>query len=368
MKKGTSLYLDLVRFSAALMVFLVHLKVHAKGTFGPFWSFHLDYSSQTAVTVFFVLSGYVIAHVLATREGRPLEYCASRFARLYSVVVPALILTALCNYFIEMKYADSYPSFDSLGRIDAVFHYLGTGVFLSSYWLWSDLAPPNAGLFWSLSFEVTYYVGIALFVFTRGGIRFLSLVLLAAAAGPTAILMAPTWLLGYGAYHFSPRWQPRPGFAAILWLACTVLLMLCPLIEESFRERLLFLRLPDRSLGELLAAYAAAMSFALSLLAFNGLAENAERLFRPFTGLIRWLGSITFALYLFQYPLLTLFAVYSGDIPPSLRLIWLVGGTFLIVATLGRLCEQSKAPYKRFFLSMWRRAAILGRRYGAQTN
>jgi len=95
MKKGTSLYLDLVRFSAALMVFLVHLKVHAKGTFGPFWGFHLDYSSQTAVTVFFVLSGYVIAHVLATREGTPLEYCASRFARLYSVVVPALILTAL---------------------------------------------------------------------------------------------------------------------------------------------------------------------------------------------------------------------------------------------------------------------------------
>ena len=64
---------DLVRFSAALTVFIVHLKVYAKGTFGPFWGFHLDYASQTAVTVFFVLSGYVIAHVLATREGTPLD-------------------------------------------------------------------------------------------------------------------------------------------------------------------------------------------------------------------------------------------------------------------------------------------------------
>ena len=111
MKKGTSLYLDLVRFSAALAVFAVHLQVHAGSRFSPFWRFHLNYISQTAITVFFVLSGYVIAHVLATREKTLLDYTASRFGRLYSVVLPALILTAACNYLITLKYPDLIPRF-----------------------------------------------------------------------------------------------------------------------------------------------------------------------------------------------------------------------------------------------------------------
>ena len=54
--------------------------------------------------VFFVLSGYVIAHVLATRERTLFEYFASRFSKLYSVVVPALILTASTNYLEAVKY------------------------------------------------------------------------------------------------------------------------------------------------------------------------------------------------------------------------------------------------------------------------
>ena len=92
MKPGTSLYLDLVRWAAALTVFIEHLREHTKIGFAafwaahPFWYSHWNLFSQTAVTVFFVLSGYVIAHVLATRERTPVDYAASRLARLYSVV------------------------------------------------------------------------------------------------------------------------------------------------------------------------------------------------------------------------------------------------------------------------------------------
>src|SRR4051812_27780039 len=108
MKKGTSLYLDLVRFSAAMMVFLEHYREHTRGSLRsfwnahPFWYSHSGPYSQTAVIVFFVLSGYVIAHVLATREKTALEYAASRFGRLYSVVLPALLLTAVCNHLMAL--------------------------------------------------------------------------------------------------------------------------------------------------------------------------------------------------------------------------------------------------------------------------
>src|SRR5579863_3058193 len=92
MKPATSLYLDLMRFTAAATVFFYHV---GGFTGGLFWRAQLY--AQTAVVIFFVLSGFVIAHVLATRERSPLDYGASRFARLYSVVIPALLLGAICN-------------------------------------------------------------------------------------------------------------------------------------------------------------------------------------------------------------------------------------------------------------------------------
>src|ERR1043166_4982450 len=178
MTKGTSLYLDLVRFSAALLVFFEHFREHTRNGFRAFWQSHpflyslLNPLSQTAVTVFFLLSGYVIAHVLAGRERTPLEFAASRFGRLYSVALPALILTAATNYLETLRYPGAFNSFG--GPFEVLLSYAGTALFVSHFWPWSDLDPPNAP-FWSLSFEVAYYIAIAFFVFARGRTRLISL-------------------------------------------------------------------------------------------------------------------------------------------------------------------------------------------------
>ncbi len=58
MNKSFSLYLDVIRFSAAMVVFLSHT-ASSSLTDEFLWQFK-DYS-QTAVMIFFVLSGYVIA-------------------------------------------------------------------------------------------------------------------------------------------------------------------------------------------------------------------------------------------------------------------------------------------------------------------
>src|SRR5262249_41218096 len=147
----------------------------------PFLYTHINPYSQTAVIVFFVLSGFVIAHVLATRERSPLEYVSSRFGRLYSVVVPALILTAAANYSIELKFPAAFASYGDSTMM--VLRYLATSVYVNRFWMPPDLEPANAP-FWSLSFEVVYYAGIALFVFVRGPMRWPSLVLLCLLAGP----------------------------------------------------------------------------------------------------------------------------------------------------------------------------------------
>src|SRR6516162_6232405 len=98
MTNALSLYLDALRFGAAFVVFVSHY-VSERYTGGLFWQ-SMPYG-RTAVLVFFVLSGFVIAWVTETRERSLEEYVLSRAARLYSVIVPAFIITAAVNYLGE---------------------------------------------------------------------------------------------------------------------------------------------------------------------------------------------------------------------------------------------------------------------------
>jgi peptidoglycan/LPS O-acetylase OafA/YrhL len=347
MKKATSLYLDLARFGAALMVFFAHVH-HFIGRL--FWQ--AEFYTQTAVMVFFVLSGYVIAHVTNTREFTCVEYSASRFARLYSVVLPALLLTALCDYLISK----AVGGLESNGAIG----YLATLFFINRFWLWPNLEAGTNLPFWSLSFEACYYVAIGLCLFAKGYVRVLGLILLSAVAGPSIILLAPVWFFCYGAYHLSRRSQLSLLSGLGLWTLTMLLLPICHLIEQDFfQEHYGFFRTEYASIGGLLAEYAAGICFAVNLFAFNAFAHKAIFLLAPFTNIIRWLGSMTFALYLFQYPLVLLLSVYPLGEPTSwIQRIWLVGGTWLVIATLGHLCEQSKGAYKRWFLSVHRLALV----------
>jgi peptidoglycan/LPS O-acetylase OafA/YrhL len=361
MKRGTSLYLDLVRFGAAFVVFLEHLREHTRNSFAAFWRshpflyFHLDAYSETAVIVFFVLSGYVIAHVLATRENTLREFATGRLARLYSVAFPALLLVAATNYAEALRYPSAFDAYDS---IPAAIRYAGTGLFVSHFWVWPDLEPANAP-FWSLSFEASYYVGIAIFIFAKGYGRLAGLIMLSLLAGPTMVLLAPTWLLGYGAYHFSQR-RLHASVAAGIWLLSTALLLSCFFIEESLRQPLRFLRMPDATVGGLLAAYAAALCFVVNVLAFDSFSATAARVLQPVSRIIRWLGTMTFALYLFHEPVLSVLTVYPLAGRSSVaQMAALVGFTFLVVATVGRLCEQSKGAYRRFFLFVGERFSFL---------
>jgi peptidoglycan/LPS O-acetylase OafA/YrhL len=95
MHSSLSVYLDLVRYCAALVVFVGHA-AGRPWTGGLFWQ--IGPYGQTAVIVFFVLSGFVIAYVANTRERQAADYAATRRARLYSVVLVALAITFVVDW------------------------------------------------------------------------------------------------------------------------------------------------------------------------------------------------------------------------------------------------------------------------------
>ena len=89
MNKSFSIYLDVVRFTAACLVYLYHSNqrwltenILPASNFG-----------HSSVIVFFVLSGFVIAFITDTREKTFATYAASRISRVYSVALPAVFLT-----------------------------------------------------------------------------------------------------------------------------------------------------------------------------------------------------------------------------------------------------------------------------------
>lgn len=88
MNKLTSIYLDLIRFTAALVVVLSHA--------AAFTSLKIPLISglgTEAVVVFFVLSGYVIAYVSNNKENNYIVFFKARAIRIYSVLIPAILIT-----------------------------------------------------------------------------------------------------------------------------------------------------------------------------------------------------------------------------------------------------------------------------------
>ena len=77
MPRPFSVYLDLVRFTAACLVYLWH--ANQRWLVEPVLP--MSGYGHSAVVVFFVLSGYVIAYITATKERDWATYAASRLSR-----------------------------------------------------------------------------------------------------------------------------------------------------------------------------------------------------------------------------------------------------------------------------------------------
>ena len=84
MNKNLSLYLDLIRVLAAVEVLLDHVVDYSPRNY----FYHIGQLGHESVMVFFVLSGFVIAYSAETKDRHLGDYAVSRFARLWSVLLP----------------------------------------------------------------------------------------------------------------------------------------------------------------------------------------------------------------------------------------------------------------------------------------
>ena len=112
---------------------------------------------------FFVLSGYVMAYVTSTTERTVSIYAAARISRVYSLCLLAVLVTPILDiagrsFSPEIYAQELVPSNYPFIRI------LMSLAFLGQTWV-LDMATFSNGPYWSLNYEVWYYIWFGLMVF-----------------------------------------------------------------------------------------------------------------------------------------------------------------------------------------------------------
>lgn len=346
-----SAYLDFLRFSAALVVVLGHL---SQDGFALGW-IPLAHLSHEAVVVFFLMSGYIITASTQARIAAgagAAEYVVARVSRVYSVALPAVVFSVLLAVAIAAwspELAGRIHDWRPFSWIDIAASLL----FWNQSWSHGTDLPLN-GPYWSLCYEVWYYLLFGLFVFVKGRTRWPLLLLAAALAGPAIMVLFPIWVLGaWLALH--PERLPRPGtsVAYLVWLGAPLLIWLLHAsgVDHWLKDKLHeavpgFWRLVASQ--RMFTDYLIALLLAAHLWAWQGLPEAIKGCWQRAAAFWAALAGFSFTLYLFHRPMssfaATLLAPEAGD----------VGLALVVVAALVFACWLIAFGTERQ-LPRWRR-------------
>lgn len=296
-----------------------------------------------AVGVFFVLSGFVIGLTVDQKEKSARDYFVSRAARIYSVVVPALILTLMLDVLGEAVRLDGYTSLSMAGVGREIEKDVASLTFVNAAWGWY-LTPGNNVPFWSLGFEVPYYIVFGL-CFFGGVISRLVAMLLLLAIGPNVALLFILWLVGFACYHGSKYLSLSQMQGRLVFIFSVLLLCLSPFAAHFFSENAPF----EKGLFCLFQFFLSGIAFAGTIVGFQFSALSFGRLSRPIT----WAAGSTFAIYLFHFPVAYfLKAIVPKDWPLSIRWLGIFCTAILISIILGSFTERKKHSWKMGILRL----------------
>jgi len=357
MTPALSVWLDLCRVIAALAVYIghaVYLKV-APAAFSLTW----HRSADDAVIAFFVISGLVIAHTTRDHLGAGGRYALARLSRVYSVALPAVLL-ALAVDLIGMRlnpalYAPDwqYPKL----WFYLPFHWL----FLGETWF-GAIQPFSMAPYWSLGYEVWYYVLFGVALFLRGPLRWVAVIAVLIVMGPRILLLLPVWLLGVWLLRRLPDLRLGPWAArALMGLAVVAypvffLSGLRDLTDEASRRvyagfsAVLPRAFDPGSTVHVLSDYGVALIFAVFVI---GCARCEWDFGAAGARWIKRLAGFTFSFYLIHFTLLV-FAGALGIVQPG----WGLSGAVLLAVlavtwALAQVGELRRDWYRARLLGLW---------------
>jgi peptidoglycan/LPS O-acetylase OafA/YrhL len=349
--RGFSIYLDLVRFVAAVVVLLSHFGYPRFSDGRWLWVRELNLGSD-AVVLFFVLSGLVIAHVAESKSGGLQRFTFDRATRLISVALPVLLLGFVLDRFGARVAPEGY-SVTYYNEVPFWYQML-RGLSFSNEWAVLPVRLGSNGPYWSLSYEAAYYAFFAVAFYLRGVRRVGLLMLGCAVVGAPILFLMPAWLLGVQLYRGLQRRQPLPRSLALLYAVMPVVFYPVALWGDlpaqlyswtAHIDAALSLRFSNEFLwNNILAVFVCVHLYGMASL----LRDNA---FGKATPLIKWAAGGSFSLYLVHYPVMQFLAVFEvwPSFAPLYDLVFL--GVTLMVCYLFAAIFERPLPYFREMLT-----------------
>ena len=273
-----------------------------------------------AVIIFFVISGFLVGGLTLDRWLKNisyLDYFAARFSRIYSVLIPALLIGGATDWigsnFInksEIYTNSSYYGTSSMGyvitnNLDPVI-FFGNLLNLQgvSFSIWGSNGP-----LWSLGFEWWYYMIFALimmvFLEKKIATKLISLLLIITFLflfPAKLIIWMSIWLLGVGILILAKSSCPKPprSISFILFISTLLISRLTHNTENLYQ--------PESLLSKYIRDFSFGLSFAIYLLSHYNFSSNI-----PFQSVHKWLANFSYSIYLFHFPVFVFLLAVSHD-------------------------------------------------------
>ncbi len=364
MNKIVSLYLDILRILSAFYVFIYHVgsdKIGNELVFStPNFSETLSlsyFSAHYFVIVFFVLSGFLIT-MSASRPNITIKtFMTARIGRLYSVLLPALLLSFLVAKILIV--GNYYPINLVRNNTQIIQRILLNLTFLSQSWN-LNATPPLNGPFWSVQYEFMYYLIIASWLLVKNNFKYVLILIIILLSGLKVMLLFPCWLIGSLLYLLiSKKKTLNFGLSVILFFSTLILLffILSGKLNLPFEKTI-----GDHDFfGFLLFFswnYKADILFSLivatNVFAIFGLSKkieylNSSSLVNKLHSKIQIMSNCSYTLYLFHLPLLFLFAtIIPYDKTSSINQIGLIIMVLVAVYFIAKQTEWKVELWRGF--------------------
>lgn len=322
MNRKFSTVLDLARWLAAFLVVVSHVRhlilVDLKQVIHPSLGVKALYFftgfGHEAVVIFFVLSGYLVGGITLERwrlHGPDFShYFASRISRIYTVLLPALVVGLVIDW-LGLHFVNLSELYTNAGKYhtislhDFVDSSISIPTFFGNLFMLQGVISPTLGTngpLWSLSWEWWYYCLFALilgaYLTTSNQSRvllWLGVAVVTICLPFKIILWSSIWLMGIVVHRWIgiAKFRPNSIAAGILFVAAIVISRLTHNVENTEHHESL--------LAEYLRDVLVAIPFALLLVSFSKAAPKI-----PFASIHKRLADSSYSTYLFHFPVMVI--------------------------------------------------------------
>lgn len=295
--------LNLLRFMAALIVVIGHMNMLEFSDLG----IDIGKYGHTMVLLFFVISGYIIGRTTLDQRPDIKTYLINRASRIYVVALPCLVLCFAAILLIP-GIEDANAQASAANHITLI---LKSIFFLNQSWGYFQDPPLNPP-FWSLCYEVWYYIIFAAFYYPNniklkilfGGFSCL-------VAGPAILALMPAWLCGLALVHVKSVPVKRP-WLVVASSVLVVILIVESQLDTAIKDHLATIVPAIWRLGastRFITDYVLAICFGAILLSAGALEISLNA---SIERILTNLAGFSFTLYLFHDPILRILQELTG--------------------------------------------------------